>query len=30
MSLWLPGLTDMVQRLQKLRTYLQTCLEGNE
>ena len=30
MFLWLPGLTDMVQRLHKLRTYLQACLKRSE
>ena len=30
MSLWLLGLTDTVQRLKKLRTYLQACLKRNE
>ena len=30
MSLWLLGLTDTVQRLKKLRTYLQACLKLNE
>ena len=30
MSLWLLGPTDTVQRLKKLRTYLQECLKRNE
>ena len=30
MSLCLLGLTDTVQRLKKLRTYLQACLKRNE